>query len=250
MTDSKHNDDVGGLEVFEITGTIKWFDASKGYGFIVPDNGLPDVLLHVTALRAAGEQQIFEGARVRAKVMKGQKGFQTVQLLHVDHSTSIQPQDLPQRTHVVVKAESGWERAMVKWFNRVKGFGFLTLGEGRPDIFVHMETLRRYGFTELRAGQIVQVRYGMGDKGCMAAELRPDGMQPPHHNIANTPSPHSLGGNPHQQTTAHTSPEANPLLAVVKDLTPEQVTLLRQALTKVDEHPTHPIANGHDARLA
>ncbi len=63
---------------------------------------------------------------------------------------------------------------MVKWFNRVRGFGFLTRGEGTPDVFCHMETLRRFGFTELRPGQIVQVRWGMGSKGCMAAELRPD----------------------------------------------------------------------------
>ena len=89
-----------------------------------------------------------------------------------------------QRTHVVVQPESGWERAMVKWFNRIRGFGFLTRGEGTPDIFVHMETLRRFGFTELRPGQIVQVRWGRGDKGHMAAELRPDGVpstfSPPH----------------------------------------------------------------------
>ena len=65
---------------------------------------------------------------------------------------------------------------MVKWFNRVRGFGFLTRGEGTPDVFVHMETLRRFGFTELRPGQMVQVRWGHGYKGCMAAELRPDGQ--------------------------------------------------------------------------
>ena len=58
---------------------------------------------------------------------------------------------------------------------RPRGFGFVTRGEGTPDIFVHMETLRRFGFTELRPGQIVQVRWGHGSKGCMAAELRPDG---------------------------------------------------------------------------
>jgi CspA family cold shock protein len=66
----------------------------------------------------------------------------------------------------------------VKWFNRVRGFGFLTCGEGAPDIFVHVETVRRFGLTELRPGQFVLVRFGLGAKGVMAAEVRPEGARP------------------------------------------------------------------------
>ena len=142
--------DAAGLEVFEIAGTIKWFDASKGYGFIVPDNGLPDVLLHVTCLRAGGHQTAYEGARVHCEVLRRPKGMQAFRILAMDESTAIHPSQLPQRTHVIVHPESDWERAMVKWFNRIRGFGFLTRGEGTEDIFVHMESLRRFGFTELR----------------------------------------------------------------------------------------------------
>jgi CspA family cold shock protein len=158
----------------EITGFIKWFDVSKGYGFIVPDNGMADVLLHVTCLRRDGFQTAYEGARVVAEVQERQKGFQCFRVISMDESTAIHPSQLPPRTHISVTPTSGLERAWVKWFNRLRGFGFLTRGEGTPDIFVHMETLRRFGLTELRPGQLVLVRYGPGPKGLMAAEVRPD----------------------------------------------------------------------------
>ena len=158
----------------EITGFIKWFDVSKGYGFIVPDNGMPDVLLHVTCLRRDGFQTAYEGARVIAEVHERQKGLQCFRVVSMDESTAIHPSQLPPRTHTSVTPTSGLERAWVKWFNRLRGFGFLTRGEGTPDIFVHMETLRRFGLTELRPGQVVLVRYGQGPKGLMAAEVRPD----------------------------------------------------------------------------
>jgi CspA family cold shock protein len=167
--------DEAPVGLVEITGFIKWFDVSKGYGFIVPDNGMPDVLLHVTCLRRDGFQTAYEGARVVAEVLERPKGLQAFRILSMDESTAVHPSQLPPaRTHFAVTPTSGLERAWVKWFNRLRGFGFLTRGEGTPDIFVHMETLRRYGLTELRPGQVVLVRYGPGPKGLMAAEVRPD----------------------------------------------------------------------------
>ncbi len=168
--------DETAANVIALSGVIKWFDVAKGYGFIVPDNGMPDVLLHVTVLRRDGYQTAYEGARVRCEVLVRPKGLQAFRILSMDESTAIHPAQMPPpRTHVTVTPTSGLERVQVKWFNRLRGFGFLTRGEGTPDIFVHMETLRRFGMTELRPGQFVLVRYGPGPKGLMAAEVRPEG---------------------------------------------------------------------------
>jgi cold shock CspA family protein len=105
--------DETAASVIELSGVIKWFDVAKGYGFIVPDNGLPDVLLHVTCLRRDGFQTAYEGARVVCEVLQRPKGLQAFRILSMDETTAVHPAQLPPaRTHVSVTPTSGLEVAI------------------------------------------------------------------------------------------------------------------------------------------
>jgi cold shock protein len=172
-----------GVKILRIDGLVKWFDVGRGYGFIIPDNGLPDILVHLSCLKRDGFEAPLEGTRIACEVVARQKGYQCLRVLSVDQSTAIHPVERRSRTHNTVNPASGWVRAKVKWFNRARGFGFLSEGEGKGDIFVHMEIMRKTAIAELIPDQWVYVRYGDSNKGKMAAEVR---MQldsgPPHTN--------------------------------------------------------------------
>ena len=170
-------------EPFQVTGVVKWFDTVKGYGFIIPTrNGLGDILLHSSCLKQSGHAVAREGATVICEAVRRPKGLQALRVLEIDDSTAVEgaefapgpPTDMDGEIAPPVIPTGEFERAMVKWFNRAKGYGFLTRGEGTPDIFVHMETLRRYGLGELKPGARVKVRYGDGPKGLLAAEIELD----------------------------------------------------------------------------
>jgi CspA family cold shock protein len=156
-----------------LSGVIKWFDVAKGFGFVVPDGGGPDILLHVTCLQRDGYRVAYEGSRLVFEAIAGRRGWQVFRIVSMDLSTAIHPSQLPApRTHVAVTPTSPLVKVKVKWFNRLRGFGFANESEGSPDIFLHMEVLRRYGLTEVRPDQELLVRYGHGSKGLMASEIR------------------------------------------------------------------------------
>jgi cold shock protein len=158
--------------VIKIDGLVKWFDIGRGYGFVIPDNGLPDILLHLSCLKRDGFDAPLEGTRVTCEVVARQKGYQCLRVLSVDHSTAIHPVERRARTHNEVLPTTGWVRAKVKWFNRARGFGFVSEGEGLGDIFVHMEVLRKTAMAELVPDDWIYVRYGDSNRGKMASEVR------------------------------------------------------------------------------
>lgn len=155
-----------------VTGHIKWFDVNKGYGFIAVTDGSDDVLLHQTCVRQSGFQRAIEGASVVCEAIRGPRGLQASKILSLDNSTArVVLFDEERAPRYVAEPRGPTFDAVVRWFNRTKGYGFVTRGPGTPDIFVHMETLRRFQLRDLHEGQKVRVRVGDGPRGELVAEI-------------------------------------------------------------------------------
>ena len=157
----------------QVRGTVKWFDPVKGFGFILSETGGPDILLHVNALRNFGQSSVCDNAGIRASVQQTPRGFQVVEVFEITPPES----DDDTAAHAAVSPLDPetlalpLEPARVKWFDKVKGFGFANVF-GRPeDVFIHMEVLRRSGFAELQPGEAVGLRITEGERGRMAVSI-------------------------------------------------------------------------------
>ena len=154
-----------------IAGTVKWFDISKGFGFIVADEGGPDILLHANVLRNFGQGSVADQARIEVIVQQTERGAQAQEGISIAPPEAVDV-DEELGPGVEIPEDVPFVAARVKWFDKAKGFGFANVFGNAEDVFVHVEVLRRFGLSDLQPGEAVAIRVVDGPRGKMAGEVR------------------------------------------------------------------------------
>ncbi len=161
-----------GSEIRRVVGHVKWFDPSKGFGFVVAEDGGPDILLHANVLRNFGQSSVADGASVEVSVQDTARGAQATEV-HEIHPPEGDSQPLTELSDPDTPSveELPLEPARVKWFDKAKGFGFANVFGRSGDVFLHIEVLRRSGLADLQPGEAVGLRVVEGKRGRMAQQV-------------------------------------------------------------------------------
>ncbi|MCT4558574.1 MAG: cold shock domain-containing protein [Pelagimonas sp.] len=156
-----------------VVGKVKWFDPVKGFGFVVADEGGPDILLHANVLRNFGQSSVADGAGVEIETQRTDRGVQATQVLRIDPPQGDEATPLADFEHLdpELVAQASLEPARVKWFDKAKGFGFANVFGKSDDVFIHIEVLRRSGLSDLQPGEALAIRVVDGKRGRMAMEV-------------------------------------------------------------------------------
>jgi cold shock protein len=164
-------DDLNSM--YHVRGQVKWFDPVKGFGFVVSDEGGPDILLHVNVLRNFGQSSVADGAGIEVVTHRTERGVQAVEIVSI---TPPARDEAPVLTDFAdldedVIHNAPLEPARVKWFDKSKGFGFANVFGRSEDVFLHIEVLRQSGLADLQPGEALAMRVIEGKRGRMAAEV-------------------------------------------------------------------------------
>ncbi len=144
----------------EITAVVKWFNSTKGFGFVQPTDGSPDAFLHVSVVERSGHQSLPQGATIVCDLCAGQKGPQVAAVHRVE--------SMPEAAPDPGGGEAAEADGTVKFYNGEKGFGFVVPDGGGKDVFVSARVLERAGIQSLEPEQRVRMMTRMGQKGPMA----------------------------------------------------------------------------------
>ena len=168
--------DSGSAPGGRLSARVKLYDASRGYGFLSPGGGLPDVFCHASVLRKVGLEILIEGATVTCETVRGDRGPQAARILAVDFSTAGPARGEGQTLREPALAGPGPApgqpvRALVKWYVPAKGYGFLSPVDGSADLFCHAAVVEASGREALPQGAAVTCEVARGEKGPQVSRI-------------------------------------------------------------------------------